>query len=297
MIDLFTEYEFTIYAGVILSLLALSTYLTVAVGVVSVAAPAYMAIGAYTSALTTIHWELPFPLALVLAIVAAGAAGGLVALPAARLGALYLTLMTFAVVEIVTVLIVLLSFTGGAGGLTGIPPHTTGGWIFGSFVVVCLVVWRLRRSQSWRLMSAVRQSEVGASSLGIGVARLRFVLFVLSGAIAGLAGALSAHLDLVIGPETYGFSLIIGMLAAVYLGGAGVWYGPILGAALVTALPEVLRPLQDARDYVYGAIFIVVLIWAPGGLAVGLRRLLAPLRRAVVRPQPQPAGGGERDGR
>jgi branched-chain amino acid transport system permease protein len=282
MTDLFDQYQYTIYAAVFLSYLALSAFLLLRTGVLSVAAPAFMAIGAYASALASVRWHLPFPIGLALGIALAAGAGGLVALPALRLGALFLTLMTFAIVQIVSTAITVLPFTGGAGGLSGIPARTNAAWVLGSFVIICAGLWRLTRSQGYRMMAAIQQSELGAASIGIRIGHVRFIVFLLSGALAGLAGGLAAHQDLFVTPDDYGFTMIIAMLAALFLGGPRSWLGPVLGAVVVTFLPELLRPLAAARDYVYGAIFVVFLIWAPGG-AVGLISRLLQGRRLPFR--------------
>jgi branched-chain amino acid transport system permease protein len=290
----FETYQYTVYDGMFLALLGLSAYLLLSTGVLSVAGPAFMAVGAYASGLASIHWGIPFWLAITFGMTLAAIGGAIVALPALRLGALFLTLTTFAVVQIVAVTVTLLTFTGGAGGLTGIPPETTRTWILALFFGACVVLWRLSRSQAYRMMSAIGQSELGAASIGIRIARVRFVVFLLSGALAGMAGALAAHQDLFASPADYGFPLIISMLAALFLGGPAVWYGPILGAAIVVALPEVLRPLADARDYVYGVIFVTVLIWAPQGVAGGLQRISA-YARGQWRGRARGGGGGGGD--
>lgn len=287
MTSFYLDNEYTLFAGIILSLLALSTWVLVVTGVTSVAAPALMAVGAYTGALITTRWDqLPFGVAVVAGMGAAALAGAIVALPAARLGSLYLALMTLAVVQAVGALAAVLPFTGGALGLSGIPAASTPAVMWISFGVACLLAWRLSRTQAWRFMNAIGESELGAASVGLRLTRMRFVMFMLSGAIAGLAGVLEAHLELFLSPDNYGFGRVTIVLAAVFLGGTGAWWGPILGSALVIALPEVLRPLGSVSDYAYGAIFVIVLIWLPGGLVGAVRALRTSATGFSVRLRP-----------
>lgn len=300
MIDLLQRYEFVAYGAITLSALALSTYVTLAAGSLSVAAPGLMAIGAYASALLSIRLDVPFVVAVLGGVGSAALAGALLTLPALRLRSLYLALVTIAFVEMVRILAVALEFTGGPRGLSGIPPHTRPGHMIAFLVLLCAVSWRLGRSQLFLRMRTVRQSELAAQAIGIDIAYVRLVAFTASGVIAGTAGALTAHLDLFVSPAGYGFDLVIQMLTALMLGGAGAWYGSLIGGALVASLPEVLRPLATYRSYVYGALLVVVLIYAPGGVHGLATRLTARLRRprdgavslpapaAPVAPSPEP---------
>ena len=110
-------------------------------------------------------------------------------------------------------------------------------------------------------------SEVAANSLGIDVFRHKLILFVLTAAMAGLAGALYVESNLYAAPETFGFSASILLLAMVALGGWGRFSGAFLGALILTAAPEVLRSFEDAELLMFGIGMIVVLLFFPGGLA------------------------------
>lgn len=247
-------------------MLALSIYLTLACGLLSLGNAAFMGIGAYTSALLTMHLGWPFA-----AVIAAGALlPALVALligaPTLRLAGVYLAMATLAFGEVVRVALLNLEITGGPLGLDGIPQKTQLWHILLALAVLVWFFYRLRRSKFGRSLEAIRQDETAAAVMGIDVARYKRHAFVIGALIAGVAGALNAHYTFFLSPREYGFDPAVDILTMAVLGGTSSFVGPMLGAALLTILPEALRFLEDYRLAVNGLILIIVTVWLPRGL-------------------------------
>lgn len=247
-------------------MLALSIYLTLACGLLSLGNAAFMGIGAYTSALLTLHLGWPFA-----AVVAAGAVlPALVALligaPTLRLAGVYLAMATLAFGEVVRVALLNFEITGGPLGLDGIPQKTQ---LWHILLALSVLVWffqRLRHSKFGRSLGAIREDETAAAVMGIDVARYKRLAFVIGALIAGVAGALNAHYTFFLSPREYGFDPAVDILTMAVLGGTSSFVGPMLGAALLTILPEALRFLEDYRLAVNGLILIIVTVWLPRGL-------------------------------
>lgn len=247
-------------------MLALSIYLTLACGLLSLGNAAFMGIGAYTSALLTMHLGWPFA-----AVIAAGALlPALVALligaPTLRLAGVYLAMATLAFGEVVRVALLNLEITGGPLGLDGIPQKTQLWHILLALAVLVWFFYRLRRSKFGRSLEAIREDETAAAVMGIDVARYKRHAFVIGALIAGVAGALNAHYTFFLSPREYGFDPAVDILTMAVLGGTSSFVGPMLGAALLTILPEALRFLEDYRLAVNGLILIIVTVWLPRGL-------------------------------
>jgi branched-chain amino acid transport system permease protein len=246
-------------------LMAFSVYLPSAAGLISLGQGGFMAIGAYTSALLT-RSGLPFPVAFAAGGCLAAIVGVLVAAPAVRIRGIYLIIATLGFGEIVRILFVNLDFAGGASGLSGVQPLTTLPWVTASCVIVALILWRLRRTTLGRAIIAVHEDETAAEAMGINLLRTKLIAFGGGAFIAGLAGGLYAHYALFIDPAQFGFSRSAEAFLYVVLGGAGNPLGPVIGAAVVTLLPEFLRFLQDWRMSFFAVLLIVCAIWRPGGL-------------------------------
>jgi branched-chain amino acid transport system permease protein len=142
-------------------------------------------------------------------------------------------------------------------------------------VVVLAFLARLRRSKIGRAFEAIKEDETAAALMGIDVPAHRMLAFVLGAALAGLAGALNAHLTFFIGPNEYNFDRGVEILTMAILGGINGLTGPVLGAVILTLLPEVLRGLKDFRLVVNGLILVVITLFLPRGLwdPARLRRL------------------------
>jgi branched-chain amino acid transport system permease protein len=248
-------------------LLALSIYLTLACGLLTVANAAFMAIGAYSSALLTLHTGTPFFLALLLGALLSALVALVIGRPTLKLSGVYLAMATLAFGEVVRIAMLNAEdLTGGALGLNGIPQLTS--WLSVAVVVSVAVYSLLRsaRSRLGRTMAAIRQDEVASEVIGINVRAYKLLAFVMGAALAGLAGGLNAHFTFFISPNEYGFDRGVEILAMGVLGGTGSPWGAVLGGVLITLLPELLRGLGDYRPLVNGIILILIMLYSPQGL-------------------------------
>lgn len=266
------ENFWAIYGNVVLSLgtnalLALSIWLTLACGMLAMANAAFMGIGAYTAALLTMNYGVPFPVALAGGMLAPAIVAALIGLPTVRLSGVYLAMATLGFGEVVRVVVLNTdSLTGGALGLNGIPQSTQWWHVLLSVVVVLMLLWRIRVSKLGRAFDAIRGDETAAGLMGINVRATKMTAFILGAVIAGLAGALNAHLTFFIGPGEYGFDRGVEILTMAILGGIGGLPGPVLGSAIITLLPEVLRGFSDFRLIANGLILVLIVLFLPHGI-------------------------------
>ena len=253
-------------------ILAISIYITLYTGMLSLANAGFMAIGAYLSAVLTIHAGLPLPASLICGGLAAMAVGFLLGLPVLRLHGIYLAIATIGFGEIVRIVAINfdkysgLQLLGGAEGLAGVPKLTTPAALLVTLAVLIYLLIRLPRSRTGRALAAIRQDENVAASMGIDVFRYKMLAFLLGAFVAGLAGGFDAHLTRFVDPNGYGFDAAVNILAYAILGGTASWVGPLLGAGILTILPESLRFLQDYRGVVNGLIIVIVILYLPRGL-------------------------------
>jgi len=248
------------------ALLALSVWVTLYAGQLTLGNAAFMGIGAYVSALLGRHLGTPFPIALVVGALAAGATAAPLGLTVFRLRGVYLAIATLAFGEVLRVILLATPITGKGQGLNGIPPKTELWHIYLSLAVVAYVLWRVQGSTVGRAWAAIREDETAAASQGIAVRRYKLGAFVAGALVAAWAGGLSAHLTFSIEPNDFAFSKAVQILVFAVVGGIPNPLGPIFGAALLTALPELLRPLKDYRDILQGLILLLVIIYLPRGL-------------------------------
>jgi len=261
--------------------LAVSMFLVLYSGQLSLAAPGFMAIGAYTSVLLEQKLQIPYALGLVAAVLLAGVVGFLVGLPVLRLRGVFLAIATIGFVEAIRLGVILnLPITGEGLGLpnpnadpTAVAPALV------SLAVALFVVWRLTKGRIGHAWSAIRQDEIAALSQGIQVARYRMIAFVLSALLAAYAGALEAHLYFNIDPSDaqFGVTRSVQILTFAVLGGSGYVPGPVVGALLVTLFPYIFEGARDYINVVTGIFLIAVIVFRPQGI-VGRGGL------AIVRP-------------
>lgn len=261
-----------VYSNLVLTLgtnalLALSIYLTLSCGMLAMANAAFMGIGAYAAALLTMNYEAPFALALAGGMAAPALAAFAIGKPTLRLSGVYLAMATLAFGEVVRIAILNTeSLTGGALGLNGIPPSTQWWHVALVLVLVLFGLWRLNRSRIGRAFEAIKEDDTAAGLMGIDVAGHKLLAFVLGAMIAGLAGALNAHLTFFIGPNEYGFDRGVEILTMAILGGINGLLGPVLGAVTLTLLPELLRSLNDFRLVFNGLILVLIVLFLPQGV-------------------------------
>ncbi|MBM2802925.1 MAG: livM [Deltaproteobacteria bacterium] len=260
------------YSTLVLSLgtnvlLALSIYLTLSCGLLTVANAAFMGLGAYTAALLT----LKSGMALWPAVMAGVLLPALIALaigrPTLRLSGVYLAMATLAFGEVVRIVILNTeALTGGALGLNGIPQLSEWYDVAAAVGMALYVLLRLARSRNGRTMVAIAQDETAAELIGLNVRAFKLFAFVAGAGLAGLAGGLNAHFTFFISPNEYGFDRGVEILAMGVLGGTGSPWGAALGGVLITLLPELLRGLGYYRPLINGVILIVIVLYSPKGL-------------------------------
>jgi branched-chain amino acid transport system permease protein len=262
----------SVYSNLVLTLgtnalLALSIYLTLSCGMLVIANAAFMGIGAYTSALLTMNYGLPFPVAVAAGMAAPAIMAFVIGKPTLRLSGVYLAMATLAFGEVVRIaLLNAESITGGALGLNGIPQSTQWWHVALALVLTLALLWRLRRSKVGRAFESIKEDETAAGLMGIDVGAHKMLAFVLGAAIAGLAGTLNAHLTFFIGPSEYGFDRAVDILTMAILGGIGNLTGPVIGAVILTLLPEMLRSFKDFRLVVNGFILVLIVLFLPRGI-------------------------------
>jgi len=250
-------------------LLALSVYSPMATGQLSLGNAGFMAIGAYVSAMLTVHLHMPLFPALVIGGILAGTIGVLVGFPALRLKGVFLAMATLGFSEIVRNYFMnfLETWTGGAYGFRGIgdtPISIVWIWAWVFFFIMFFYV--LSRSRLGLMMIATHDDDTVSELMGINIVRLKVGAFGLGAFIAGLAGGLYAHYYLYIEPEFFNVWQSIYMVLFVIMGGMLTFWGGVLGAGIFTILPEFTRILHDWRGAFFGVVIIVLMIARPAGI-------------------------------
>lgn len=270
-----------VLAGIAASGLNLVTGVT---GQISLGHAGFYAVGAYVTALLSVRLGWPVIATLPVSIALNALLGVALAWPALRLKGPYLTMVTVAFGMIIYR--GALEFTGitnGPEGVFPVPAVNLGGWNltvhgFNIFLicVLAVVVWiqaALISSRYGRAMRALRGNQLAAASLGVPVVAMKCLAFCLSGAIAGLAGSLFAPLNGYVNPDGFSLDLSVQLLVMVILGGSGTIYGPLIGAALLTGMDQLLSGLGDIRLVIYGGVLILVLYAIPEGFVGKLKKV------------------------
>jgi len=248
-------------------------------GQVSFGHNAFAAISGYTSAVLTANhgWE-PLP-AAALGVSGALTCALIVGYPTLRLRGHYLAMATLAIGLIVyEIAVQWQAVTQGYMGISGIPPLGIGRFTVTSdrAILVLLIAFALigvlaaggiRRSRLGRAFVAIAGSEDAARALGIDVARYKLIAFLISAFYAAVAGSLFVHAVGFVSPEVYGLHMVVLAFTMLYVGGIGTIAGAALGALVIALLPETVRRFSEYQDLAYGAVLILILIYAPGGLA------------------------------
>lgn len=260
---------------------AFSQFIVLRAGVFSIASAAYAGIGGYATAILVTKHGVSAPVAVAAATALGLIVAGVLSIPLARLRGVYQAIATLAFVEIAVSLgFYAEDLTGGAMGINGIPKLVGTGTLCVALGAVLYLMVAIDRSGLGRAFDTVRQDETVAASLGISVQRSHAIAFIISGGIGGLFGGLQSLYVYSIEPQQFGFALLVSMLASIVLGGRGTVIGPIIGTAILTALPELARPLAENRPLIHGLLLIVIINYLPHGVADSLA-LLRRRRRAA----------------
>lgn len=251
-------------------------------GQISLGHAAFFGLGAYGTGILTTHFQCSPMLSLPVVIVLAALLGYLIGRPVLRLSGYYLAMGTLGLGIIAHVIFrEWVKYTGGASGLIGIPPITLGsvmvgmgrnGYyvVWGTVIVFFVLCGRLVDSRMGRALRALGDSQGAAAACGIHTAHLKAVIFSFSAVMAALAGYLYAHLLGFISPSSFDFLMSIRMVTMVVIGGMASIWGSLLGASVITLLPEWLHVFSDYEMMVYGLILMLVMIFLPQGLTRGV---------------------------
>ena len=301
-----------VYIGINIMLAVSLNLVNGYMGEFSVGHAAFMAVGAYVSAVFTM-WafaesrvfpespvlppELGLPFGFIVALLAGGAAaalaGLLVAFPSFRTRGDYLAIVTLAVNFIVQGVINNMESIGGARGLSGVPLWSNLHWVMITTILSLIIIYNLVNSTFGKGIVAIREDEVAAGLMGVSTRRVKLVTFLVSSFVAGVAGGLFAHQLAYINPGNFGILKSTEALVMVYLGGMGSISGSIIAAVLFTLMVEAMRPLAVLKWVVIPLILILLMLYRPQGL-FGFREIklnLGESREDVARR----AAGGRTD--
>ena len=242
----------------------------------------FMAIGAYVSAIMTARLGMPF----IVGFLAGGVAAGIVSLALGRLTLKlkgdYFCIATMGFGEAVRLLLNNWKYAGGARGWESIPKFQGLEYLIPIAVAVVAVIlsWNLVNSRQGRNLVAVREEELAAQMAGVNVMRTKMTALVVSAVLAGIAGALMANFIGFIAPKTFNMTKSTELTIIVIFGGLGSVSGSVIGALLLTALPEIFRAFSDWRLVFYGLAVVVIMVARPQGLMGGLELTPSGIRKA-----------------
>ena len=264
-------------------------------GVITFGQMAFFAVGAYAAGLSNIHWGLSPWVGIWFGGIAAGLAGLLIGAPSLRLFGPYMVIFTLAFQLALAALLPALwvGTTGGTAGLFGISAFGFRSWNYlnvtwylaaGLAVLTFVVIALLLRSPMGAALDALREGRVLAEARGIGLFQHRVILFTLSAFLTGLAGGIYAHSFQLITPSVLDIGLLINLFAMLILGGLGTRLGPVIGAIVGVYLDDRLASTEQYSQLIWGAIILVVVMLAPGGIVTSISRIARWLRDRVFTP-------------
>ena len=267
-------------------------------GQVSLGHAAFWGLGAYISGVLTAKFGWPPVLALTASIVGTCLVALVVGLPTLRLKGHYLAMATLGVGVIFhSVFVQFAGLTGGPSGLVDVPSFSVGSisvdtvlrnyYFIWAWVAVGLMgALNLGQSRMGRALNAIKGSDVAAECMGVNTYRYKVIIFILSAGYAAVAGSLYVHYINFVAPDTFGFMNSVLLLTMVVVGGIGSFWGPVVGGAILTLLPEYLRAYEGLDVVLYGLILVAVMMFMPKGLASLFRNLRQRFRAT------EPAEGG-----
>jgi branched-chain amino acid transport system permease protein len=294
--ELINPYYLQVASFILINIiLGVSIYVTLSSGQLSLGNAGFMGIGAYTSALLAIHFDLPLILGILIGSLVAGIFGILIGIPTLRLQGVYLAIATLGFGEVMRVLFINWEpITKGSIGLSSIP-HIgremfrlmkdmgfdpaflglkTNQFIYLIVFLILLViniavVWffvRQNHSRVGRAFAAIKMDEKAAESMGINITYYKVLAFTQGAILSGFAGALYAHVMTYISPADFSYHRAVEILIFAVFGGSEVIVGPIFGAIFLTTMPEFLRFVSEYRYMIYGIILILMMAFRPQGL-------------------------------
>jgi branched-chain amino acid transport system permease protein len=250
-------------------------------GQFSIGHAGFMAVGAYSSAYFSVTyganlavalgdgkagWIIALTIATLVGALVAGVAGLLVGVPSLRLKGDYLAIVTLGFGQIIVVFLNNIEAVGAARGYSGIPIVQSFFWIFLIAVLTIVVVYNIVNSAFGRALISIREDELAAEAMGVNITRYKVMAFVISSAMAGAGGVLLAHFDGYLNPRSFEFIKSFEILIMIILGGLGSIVGSVVGAIVLTVLPEALRGFAQYRMVIYSLLLIILMITRPQGL-------------------------------
>ena len=252
-------------------------------GQFSIGHAGFMAIGAYSGAYFTVTFgdrlrsvfaflpefgrdSVVLLFALLIGAVLAAIAGFFVGVPSLRLRGDYLAIVTLGFGEIIRVFILNVDAVGGARGYGGIPKLANFFWIYLFAAATILVVYRIVHSSFGRTLVAIREDEIAAEAMGVHTTRAKVISFVVSSAMAGVAGGLFAHYLMYVHTNSFSFLRSFEIIIMIVIGGLGSISGSVLGAVLFISLTEGLREFAQYRMVLFSLLLIILMIVRPQGI-------------------------------
>ncbi len=236
----------------------------------------FWAVGAYTGAAFSVFAPLPVPdfinlfISCGIGFTTAAIAGLLIGVPCLRLRGDYLAIATLGFGEIIRIVIMNMDVVGGPRGFTNIPKWSNLFWVYLWVVITIVITVNLLRGTHGRAIISIREDELAAESMGIYTTRYKTLAFVLAAGLAGVAGSLFAHAQQFIHPLGFNFMWSVIILLMIILGGLGSITGSVVGAIVLTILPELLRffgeTVSQWRMVIYSLLLICLMLWRPMGI-------------------------------
>lgn len=254
-------------------------------GQISLGHAAFFAVGAYTSSLLAVKFGIPFWFGIFAGGLVSFLFGILLGAPTLRVRDIYLSVVTICFGLMVQLALVNLeSITGGARGIYGIPRPSFGSFIFASpqsfyyiilffSLLTILSSLRLLRSRFGRAFLSIRENELAAQTVGVRTTYYKILAFAISSFYAGLAGSLYAHYVSYINPDAFTFGTSVDVLVMIVIGGLGNVWGSVIGAFVITLLPEYLRFMQQYYRAVFGIGLIFMMVFMRSGIVSALQRI------------------------
>ncbi|MFP3720547.1 branched-chain amino acid ABC transporter permease [Niallia circulans] len=261
----------TLYSNMIILMainimLAVSLHLVIGItGQFSIGHAGFLAVGAYVSAIATMKFQMPFPIAILVGGIVAALAGLLVGIPTLRLRGDYLAIATLGFAEIIRIFFLNIDYVGGAAGMQ-ITHLTTWTSTFICLFITILVIVNFTNSRHGRAAIAIRENEIAADAMGINTTYYKVAAFALGSLFAGVAGALQAHNFYIINPTNFGFLKSFDILIYVVLGGLGSLSGSVIAASFLTIISTYLQDYPETRMIIYSLVLVIVMLYRPKGL-------------------------------
>ena len=293
--DFLNPYNLQVITFIVLNcILAISIFITLATGQLSLGHAGFMSIGAYTSSILSKNADMPLFVAILAGALMAGLIALLIGAPTLKLHGLYLAIATLGFGEVVRVILLNMKITNGALGITGL--KSLGTYLYDwekmlgitaqslgvtvpvikslstlvfmllLFLIILFLTFRLNSSRLGRAFEAIRADETAARAMGIQVNYYKMLAFIIGSVLAGLCGGLFAHITTAITPNDFNYHKVVEILSFAVIGGTEVVWGALFGAIALTTLPEVLRGLAEYKMIFYGAIMVLVMAVRPRGL-------------------------------